>query len=114
MIHSFPYRLEPVQELEEVFQKARPSFASLCMQNIQSHASFLNRTNFSDGCAFHMEEKLNCHNVRVPRSENPHETRNVSREREEAQFGVPFNFMKSLDHITLKNQMTMEKAICSF
>ncbi|PNF44136.1 hypothetical protein B7P43_G03180 [Cryptotermes secundus] len=42
--------------------------------------TFLNRVCFSDEAAFHVSGKLNTHNVRIWRSENPHVTRELQRD----------------------------------
>lgn len=50
---------------------------------------------------FMWEEKWKKDIVRILGSQNPHESREVSGEREKLHIGVPFNLMESLDHIIL-------------
>ena len=75
-----PYRLQIVQELEDRDYEARIAFSNWFIENIELDASFLNRVIFSDECVFHVDGKVNKHNVRIWGSENRHETREVSRD----------------------------------
>lgn len=81
-LHMFPYKLQVVQQLEDRDYTARIEFAQWCLQNIQGDASFLNRVIYSDECVFHVDGKVNKHNVRIWGTENPHERREVARDSE--------------------------------
>ena len=79
-LHLFPDRLQIVQELEDRDYEARIAFSNWFIEKIELDASYLNRVIFSDECVFHVDGKLNKHNLRIWVSENPHETRKVSRD----------------------------------
>lgn len=81
-LHMFPYKLQVVQQLEDGDYTARIEFAQWCLQNIQGDSSFLNRVIYSDECVFHVDGKVNKHNVRIWGTENPHERREVARDSE--------------------------------
>lgn len=108
-IRLFPCRPWLVQNLEECEYEARGSFAISCIKNIQLDASFLNWNMFSDGCVFVWKEKSTKIMSKFWSSESPRETREVWRNTEKLQFGVPFHLMESLDHINLMNQMYMRQ-----
>lgn len=78
-LHMFPYKIQMLQELEDRDPAARTWFANWCMENIQSDRSFLHRIIFSDECVFHVDGKVNKHNVRIWGTENPHAYREVAR-----------------------------------
>lgn len=81
-LHMFPYKIQIVQQLEDRDYAARTWFVNWCRQNIQSDCSFLNRIIFSDECVFHVDGKVNKHNVRIWGTENPHEYREELRDSE--------------------------------
>lgn len=81
-LHMFPYKINILQELQDQDPAARTWFANWCMENIQSDSSFLNRIIFSDECVFHVDGKVNKHNVRIWGTENPHDYREVARDSE--------------------------------
>lgn len=66
--------LHIVQYLEERDYEARAEFANLCLEDIKLYSSFLNRINFSVDYVFHVNGKVNKHNVRTWGSENTHKT----------------------------------------
>lgn len=66
---------------------------------------------FSDEAAFHGEGIVNEHKIRILGSLSFHDAREVSGEIEKLQFRMQFHLMKSLNHIALTNQLSLETDI---
>lgn len=81
-LYMFLYKLQVAQKLEDRSCKARAEFAQWCLRHIQKDASLLNKIIYSDECVFHVDGRLNKHNVRIWGTENPHERRKVARDSE--------------------------------
>ncbi|KFM68198.1 hypothetical protein X975_25037, partial [Stegodyphus mimosarum] len=56
------------------------AFATDMLRRIEDDAEFLKRIMFSDVASFHLSGIVNHHNVRIWRSENPHEYRETQRD----------------------------------
>jgi hypothetical protein len=68
-----PYRLQLLRALTPADHAVRAHF---CIDMLQAMADedFLCRLIFSYESSYHLSGKVNRHNVRIWRSENPHET----------------------------------------
>jgi len=66
-----PYCIQMVQQLMGEDHKCRPDFC-LQLQDLMSSDDFLEKVQFSDEATFHISGAVNCCNVRIWGSENPH------------------------------------------
>lgn len=67
----FLYGLQVIHQPKDSNYTAYKEFASWCVQDIQAGAWFLNRVIYSGEIAFHVNGKVNEHNVRILGTENP-------------------------------------------
>jgi hypothetical protein len=67
-----PYRIQMVQQLSDEDHRRRLDFCSQLQDLMSSDDHFLEKVEFSDEATFHISGAVNCHNVRIWGSENPH------------------------------------------
>ena len=68
-----PYRLQLVQALKNNDYLRRMEFCNQMMQMMEDNENFSSLVIFSDEATFHLNGKVNRHNVRIWGTENPHE-----------------------------------------
>ena len=69
------YKVQMLQAIQPNDMPRRKEFAVNMLQRISEDEAFLKRVCFSDEATFHVSGKLNKHNVRIWRLENPHANR---------------------------------------
>ncbi|KFM61825.1 hypothetical protein X975_12247, partial [Stegodyphus mimosarum] len=74
------YKVQIVQVLEPDDRPRRMAFATDMLRRIEDDAEFLKRIMFSDEASFHLSGIVNCHNVRIWGSQNPHEYSEAQRD----------------------------------
>jgi len=67
-----PYRIQMVQQLSDEDHRRRLDFCLQLQDLMSSDDHFLEKVQFSDEATFHISGAVNCHNVRIWGSENPH------------------------------------------
>lgn len=69
-----PYHLQLLQALRANDKVRRVEFCNAMLRNMEEDDSFLSRVIFSDEATFHINGKVNRHNVRIWGLQNPHVT----------------------------------------
>lgn len=69
-----PYKLQLVQALTENDKEVRKQFCEFLIHDLDNDESFLSKIVFSDEETFHINDRVNRHNVRIWRPFNQHAT----------------------------------------
>ena len=77
-LRLFAYKVQMLQALQPNDMPRRKEFEVNMLQRISEDEAFLKRVCFSNEATFHVSGKLNKHNVRICRSENPMRLQNFS------------------------------------
>lgn len=79
-LQLFPYKLQMVHKLQPGDPAKRLSFCENFMAMIEEDEGLPDRIVMSDEATFHLSGKVNRHNVRIWRSENPHAVIQIERD----------------------------------
>ena len=79
-LRLYAYKMQMLQALQPNDVTRQKEFAVNNLQQISEDEAFLKRVCFSNEATFHVSGKLNKHNVRIWRSENPHASRELQRD----------------------------------
>ena len=79
-LRLYAYKVQMLQALQPNEMPKRKEFAVNMLQQISENEAFLKQVCFSDEATFHVSGKLNKHNVRIWRSEDPHASRELQRD----------------------------------
>lgn len=85
-LHMKPYKIQLLQALRRGDKERRVEFCRFVLGKMEDDDSFVPRLVFSDEATFHLNGKVNRHNVRIWGTEQPHEI--VQHERDSPKFNV--------------------------
>ena len=74
-----PYRLQLVQRLYPQDRETRFNFCQGLQESMENYLDLLSKIIFSDEATFHLNGKVNRHNVRIWGTQNPHATLEIER-----------------------------------